>query len=100
MLAQAISHKLHSLYSYAIVQYQFMEKEKFESAIKYMEKAYGTGIYHDRSNLHNGYKRNTGDNSVWYYTDVTVSRYGHRSACYKIYITTPEQLTMIGLFFS
>jgi len=102
MRSQVINHKLHSLYTYAIVQLKFDSKAKFKAAFKYMENAYGPGIHHDRSKLDRpGYKRNSGNNSVWYYTDSRPrGRYRMSEPHYKIYLTTPEQLTMVGLFFN
>jgi hypothetical protein len=94
MLIKPISHKLHSLYSYAIVQMSFNNFSKFDAAYTYMEGAYGDGIEHDREKLVNGYSRNNGDNSVWYYSTKIHSWRGHY---YKIYLTTPEQLTMVSL---
>jgi len=100
MIAQVINHKLHSLYTFAIVQLKFEDSAKFKAACKYMENAYGPGIEHVRSKLERGYRRNAGDNSVWYYTDAERRRYGACVPNYKIYLTTPEQLTMVSLFFN
>ena len=100
MLAKAINHKLHSLYTFAIVQLEFESKSKFEDALKYMKQAYGPGICHNRKILHPAYSRNTGDNRIWYYSSSN-TRYGFASGTfYRIYLTTPEQLTMVGLLFS
>lgn len=101
MLAQAISNKRHSLYTFAIVQLKFDSKTKFKAAYKYMEQAYGDGIHHDRTEVNKPrYNRNTGDNRVWYYTDTDDSMYRYRRSTpnYKLYLTTPEQLTMVSLF--
>jgi len=103
MRSQVINHKLHSLYTYAIVQLGFDDKAKFEAAFKYMENAYGAGICHDRHKITpRGYSRNTGDNRVWYYSDTTTTGYGYRRSedIYKLYLTTPEQMTMVSLFFN
>jgi len=100
MRSQVINHKLHSLYTYAIVQLKFDSKAKFKAAFKYMENAYGAGIYHDRAKAHSQYSRNTGNNSVWYYTDTVDGSYYSNKSVYKLYLTTPEQLTMVGLFFN
>jgi hypothetical protein len=98
MKAIAISNKNHSLYSYALVQLKFESEFKFIDALDYMKQAYGPGIYHDRFSDRRGYRRNTGDNRVWYYADVKKRRYGSDLPDYKIYLTTPEQLTMVSLF--
>ena len=92
MSIKAISHKLHPLYSYAIAQMDFDTKEAYKKAFKYMQNAYGTGIFHDPDKLIRGYNRNNGDNSVWYYADTR-----RRWAQYRLYLTTPEQITMVSL---
>lgn len=99
MLAQAINHKQHSLYTFAIVQLKFEGEAKFFAAMEYLQQAFGPGIEHDRHRLDRPrYNRNSGDNSVWYYTASARRRYGARVPVYKIYLTTPEQLTMVSLF--
>lgn len=98
MIVNTISHKLHSLYTFAMVQVQFDSKSKFEAASNYMKQAYGPGIHHDRTVSHPAYNRNTGDNAVWYYSD-NKKRWSNVKF-YKIYLTTPEQMTMVSLLFN
>lgn len=98
MKIKAISHKRHSLYTFAMVQVGFESKLKFNAVLKYMTQAYGTGIYHDRKLPHFPYSRNTGNNKIWYYSNNLTRR--ANGTYYKIYLTTPEQLTMVGLLFS
>jgi len=100
MKAIAISNKRHSMYTYAIAQLSFDTKAKFDAAFNYMDQVYGKGIYHDRHQpfVTSAYSRNTGDNRVWYYTDIKRRRYGRDVADFKIYLTTPDQITMASLF--
>jgi len=97
MIIKAISNKRHSLYTFAIIQLRFESKLKFKATLKYMEQAYGPGICHDRKTMHSPYSRNVGDNRIWYYS-ITNPRYASLGSFYKIYLTTPEQLTMVSLF--
>lgn len=90
-----IDHKLHSLYTFAAFQIGFESNSKFNATLKYMKQAYGPGIHHDREKSHFPYSRNTGDNKIWYYSINTAAR-----KYYRIYLTTPEQLTMVGLLFN
>ena len=98
MLAKAISHKRHSLYTFAIAQLDFETADNFDAAIKYMIGAYGPGIHHDREELIHGYRRNTGCNKVWYYSNKKEWR--GNAMIRRVYLTTPEQITMASLLFN
>lgn len=100
MNAIPISNNHHSMYTYAIIQVSVETKKEFKAILKYMKQAYGPGIEHTRAPFCvQGYKRNSGDNKVWYYASEITCNYRFDSSNYKIYLTTPEQVTMVGMLF-